>query len=759
MDNVAVGQEDGMNKERMEAMEAQQTMAVPVSDAAIEWLPRHMNISSALSRVMGGEVPGLEDADENPLEGESAVEVKSVDAAKHTVTCQVDGKEVEVAIDQLYQELEGTCIEWIREKNSGKIAGDDGEEYIACGGDVIATGEKIVRPNSRVRFHGFWKDSEFGARNVTAPDGSPLTFEIEHEEFEDLPVCPKSLTQRMRGVVLEFKRVTGKGWILPISQQTQAITVKERHIHAKGKRILPDFAIVEFNVDCNPSPDGSSKPFATEIGAPSADGNSIEPIIFETGDVRKYLLKHGKLPEVKKIISGVIQKWNEEKMKGIILPDDHSKKLLVTEDNIQWGDGFERKIKLWTKVKFCPSVSQKGTRLATEVRKFEGGPLGEDPQLKAVGTMYVKVPKNPAPAPPMDLGPVHEGVVGYWNETEGFGYIEKADGGDLYVHASVIQTDGYKGLSPSDKVNFFIKKDDERGTVAYHVTAPNNMMYYVPEMLDKSKLDPVKAGLFRCDVCGINLSSQVTLDTHLAGRNHKKKLEKIQLLNSLPPERLAEMKREEEEKKRAKESIIYVDPASPFFCAYCIVELGSKADFRNHLRTTSHKHQERLHGGRVVTVLPHLPAGYMYRCKVCDKKMITGENWNKHVRGKQHKQKASMARIKYTRCELCDIEFTHPDQMEAHFISKRHYSAVNRNDGYDPHEDWAEDEYEDLYEDYPPMKRMRMDAMGAWADPYGADPYGGGYGAGAMAAAYGFGAGGAGAAAGAEGADAWAGGW
>ena len=47
-----------------------------------------------------------------------------------------------------------------------------------------------------------------------------------------------------------------------------------------------------------------------------------------------------------------------------------------------------------------------------------------------------------------------EGTVKWFNEAKGFGFIEQADGPDVFVHFSAIQGDGFKTLNEGQSVNF-----------------------------------------------------------------------------------------------------------------------------------------------------------------------------------------------------------------------------------------------------------------------------------------------------------------
>jgi len=52
-----------------------------------------------------------------------------------------------------------------------------------------------------------------------------------------------------------------------------------------------------------------------------------------------------------------------------------------------------------------------------------------------------------------------EGTVKWFNESKGFGFITSEDGGDVFVHYSSIQSNGFKSLVEGDRVSF----DTENG--------------------------------------------------------------------------------------------------------------------------------------------------------------------------------------------------------------------------------------------------------------------------------------------------------
>jgi len=61
-----------------------------------------------------------------------------------------------------------------------------------------------------------------------------------------------------------------------------------------------------------------------------------------------------------------------------------------------------------------------------------------------------------------------QGKVKWFNAEKGFGFIEREDGGDVFVHFSAIQGNGFKSLEEGQEVEFEVVEGN-RGPQAANV--------------------------------------------------------------------------------------------------------------------------------------------------------------------------------------------------------------------------------------------------------------------------------------------------
>ena len=60
------------------------------------------------------------------------------------------------------------------------------------------------------------------------------------------------------------------------------------------------------------------------------------------------------------------------------------------------------------------------------------------------------------------------GVVKWFNDRKGYGFIEQEEGDDIFVHHSAINMAGFRTLAEGDRVSFEIEVGD-RGPAAKNV--------------------------------------------------------------------------------------------------------------------------------------------------------------------------------------------------------------------------------------------------------------------------------------------------
>jgi len=87
------------------------------------------------------------------------------------------------------------------------------------------------------------------------------------------------------------------------------------------------------------------------------------------------------------------------------------------------------------------------------------------------------------------MAEMQRGVVKWFNDAKGFGFIEHPTGRDVFVHYSVIESEGFKTLKDGEEVDYEIREGD-KGLNASRVLRVNAPKKAAVQPTDSTQIAP-----------------------------------------------------------------------------------------------------------------------------------------------------------------------------------------------------------------------------------------------------------------------------
>lgn len=91
-------------------------------------------------------------------------------------------------------------------------------------------------------------------------------------------------------------------------------------------------------------------------------------------------------------------------------------------------------------------------------------------------------------------GEVLKGVVKWFNDAKGFGFIEHTSGRDVFVHFSAIESEGFKTLKDGEEVEYQLH-EGPKGLHAIKVVRINAPVAPLAASIEVDKTDATSAGM------------------------------------------------------------------------------------------------------------------------------------------------------------------------------------------------------------------------------------------------------------------------
>ena len=160
--------------------------------------------------------------------------------------------------------------------------------------------------------------------------------------------------------------------------------------------------------------------------------------------------------------TGTVKFFNSAKGFGFIAPDDGGSDVFVHISAVERsgvyelneGDTVSFELEQDRKTGKAAAVDLQVTGASSAPRRSAPSALPRDRRGPPPGQNYT-------PGPTSGSG---QGVVKWFNQTKGFGFIQPADGGgDVFVHISAVERAGLRGLNEGQSVAYDLEQDRRSG--------------------------------------------------------------------------------------------------------------------------------------------------------------------------------------------------------------------------------------------------------------------------------------------------------
>ena len=201
----------------------------------------------------------------------------------------------------------------------------------------------------------------------------------------------------------------------------------------------------------------------------------------------------------------------------------------------------------------------------------------------------------------------------------------------------------------------------------------------------EKSLPDTRTNMFMCEVCDVELTSEVDLNIHMGGKKHQAKLANLDHAEGKSPLEIPAT------------SLSPIQREVTYECQLCEISMTGEEDLRAH--KAGKKHQAKLAAanltgaeGNPQTTRTNNPDAF--HCTLCDLTLTGPVDLENHKAGKAHQAKLTWGldstkedperqfqESNMLRCDLCNVKFTGDVDLKAHMAGKKHKAKVGATIG------------------------------------------------------------------------------